>query len=102
MLADTDRSIRRTRRGITEMEIYIKVAPRDYERLRGVIPGDSPARAAIENATRVDHAVEGVLFEGYTVPCNEEQARVIREIANQRCPELLPTIDQAINLAQSH
>jgi hypothetical protein len=82
------------------MEIYLKVAPRDYERLRGVIPGESPARGAIENATRVDHAVEGVLFEGYTIPCNEEQAKIIRTIAERYCPELVQTIDQAIRLAR--
>jgi hypothetical protein len=82
------------------MEIYIKVAPRDYERLRSLIPGESPAHEAIENATRVDHAVEGVLFEGYTIPCKEEQASIIRELAKRYCPELIPTIEQAISLAR--
>jgi hypothetical protein len=82
------------------MEIYIKFAPRDYERLRNLIPAASPAREAIDNATRVDHALEGVLFEGYTVPCNGDQARAIREIAEQNCPELIPTIEQAIDLAR--
>jgi hypothetical protein len=86
----------------SEMEIYVKLAPRDYERLRSSIPGESPAREAIENATRVDHAVEGVLFEGYTIPCNEGQARIIRDIAKQCCPELIPAIDQAISLARPH
>jgi hypothetical protein len=90
----------RTRRGATDMEIYIKVAPRDYERLRTLIPSDSPARQAIDNATRVDHAVEGVLFEGYTIPCSEEQARTIKAIAAQHYPELIPTIDQAMKLAR--
>jgi len=82
------------------MEIYIKLAPRDYERLRSCIGSESPAREAIDNATRVAHAVEGVSFDGYNIPCSEAQARAIRETASRSCPELLPTINQAIDLAR--
>lgn len=88
-------TVRRTRMGI-----YIKLAPRDYDRLRSLISTESAARQAIDQATRVDHALEGVLFEGYTVPCSEEQGRAIRAVARDSCPELLPTIDQAIHLAR--
>ena len=42
------------------MNKFIKVAPRYYERLRSQIPVESPAREAIDKATRIDHAVEGV------------------------------------------
>jgi hypothetical protein len=82
------------------MDIFIKVAPRYYERLRSQISALSSAREAIDKATRIDHAVEGVLFEGYNIPCNEDQARIIFETAKQHCPEIVPNIEEALRLAR--
>jgi hypothetical protein len=83
------------------MDIFIKVAPRYYERLRSQIPADSPAREAIDKATRIDHAVEGVLFEGYNIPCDEHQARIIFETAKQYCPEIVRDIEKALKGVRS-
>ncbi len=83
------------------MEIFIKLAPQEYDRLRSRIPLDSPAHQAFEKATRVDHSIEGVLFEGYSIPCDETQASIILEIAGQCCPESIPQIEKAIKLAQA-
>jgi hypothetical protein len=83
------------------MEIFIKVAPRYYERLRSQIASDSPAHEALNRATRIDHSVDGVLFVGYTIPCDENQARIILETAKQCCPEITHDIEQAIRLGQS-
>ena len=80
------------------MEIFIKIPPRAYARLRSHIPVDSAAHEAIEKASRIDHSVEGVLFAGYTIGCNEEQARIILEAARQCCPEIIPDIEKAITL----
>jgi hypothetical protein len=82
------------------MNIFIKVAPRYYKRLRGQIPNQSPAREAIDKATRIDHAVEGVLFEGYNIPCDENQARIILETAKQSCPEIVRDIEEVLRLAR--
>ena len=82
------------------MEIFIKVAPEQFKRLRSQINSDSPAQEAFNKATRIDYSLEGVLFEGYNIPCNEKQARAIFEIAKQSCPELIPEIDKAIRLAR--
>ncbi|MGH7853638.1 MAG: hypothetical protein ACREP3_09375 [Candidatus Binatia bacterium] len=82
------------------MEIFIKIAPRAYNRLRSHIPPESAAQKAIEKASRIDHSVEGVLFAGYSIPCNDEQARIILETAEQHCPEILPDIEKAITLAR--
>jgi hypothetical protein len=82
------------------MDIFIKVAPRYYERLRSQIPTGSPAREAIDKATRIDHAVEGVLFEGYTIPCDEDQARILLETAKQHCPEIVRDIQEALRVAR--
>ena len=82
------------------MEIFIKVAPRDYESLRRQIPGNSPAREAIDKATPIDYFVGGVQFEGYNIPCDENQARTILEIARQHCPAIVREIQAAIRLAQ--
>jgi hypothetical protein len=82
------------------MEILIKIAPQAYGRLRSHISTRSAAHEAIEKASRIDHAIEGVLFAGYTIACNEEQARIILEIAKQCCPEIIPDIEEAITLAR--
>jgi hypothetical protein len=82
------------------MNIFIKVSPRHYEQLRRQIHPGSSAHEAIDRATRIDHSLDGVLFEGYNIPCNEEEARIILETAKQSCPEIVPSIEQAIRLAR--
>jgi hypothetical protein len=82
------------------MEIIIKVAPRDYNRLRSQVPASSVARDAINKATPIDHSLDGVQFAGYTIPCNEEQARIVLETAKQCCPDIVPNIEEAIKLAR--
>jgi hypothetical protein len=83
------------------MEVFIKIAVRDFERLRSRVPEGSPAHEAIERATRIDYSVGGVLFEGYSIACDESSAHVLRQIASQHCPEILPKIEEAIRLAQA-
>jgi hypothetical protein len=83
------------------MNKFIKVAPRYYERLRSQIPTESTAREAIDKATRIDYAVEGVLFEGYSIPCDEDQARILLETAKQYCPEIVREIEDALRLSRS-
>jgi hypothetical protein len=83
------------------MNIFIKVAPRHYERLRSQIPTESSAHEAINKATRIDHAVEGVLFEGYNIACDEDQARILLETAKQCCPEIVSHIEEALRLVRS-
>jgi hypothetical protein len=82
------------------MEIFIKVAPRDYNRLRRQIPAASVAQHAMNRATPIDHSLDGVQFAGYTIPCDEEQARIILEVAKQCCPEIIRDIQEAIRLAR--
>ena len=82
------------------MNTFIKVAPRYYEQLRNQIPAESPAREAIDKATRIEHAVEGVLFEGYNIPCDEDQARILLETAKQYCPEIVRDIQEALRLGR--
>jgi hypothetical protein len=82
------------------MEVHIKMAPAQYERLRHSYPIDSPVRDLIDNARRVDHAIEGVLFAGYTIVCDENQARIFLETARRYCPEVIPQVEQAIKLAR--
>jgi hypothetical protein len=81
------------------MEIFIKVSPRDYDRLRSQIPTESRAHEAIGKATRIDHALEGVQFEGYNIPCDEDQARIILEIAKRYFPDIIRDIEKAMVLA---
>jgi hypothetical protein len=83
------------------MDIFIKVAPRQYDRLRSQIPTESSAYEAINKATQIDHAVEGVLFEGYSIPCDEDQARILLETAKQHCPEIVRDIQEVLRLVRS-
>ena len=83
------------------MEISIKVGSRDYEQLRNYVPNGSSAREAVERATRIDYSVGGVLFEGYTILCDEDAARGLQETAAHYCPEIVPKIQEAVRLARS-
>jgi hypothetical protein len=84
------------------MEIFfIKLSPSAFNRLRRHIDADSAAYESIERATRIDYTVEGVLFAGYSIPCDDEQARIILETARQHSPEILPDIEKAVALARS-
>ena len=82
------------------VDTFLKVRTQAYDRLRSNIPAASPAREAIEKATRIDHSVEGVLFAGYSIPCNEQQLRIIREIAARCCPEIVPDVEKALARTQ--
>jgi hypothetical protein len=83
------------------MEILIKIPPQAYERLRRDISTDSPAFEAVDKASRIDHSIEGVLFAGYAIACNDVQARILLDKAKQHCPEIIPDIEKAITLARS-
>ena len=83
------------------MKIFIKLASRDYEILRSRIPRGAPAHEAIERATRIDYSLDGVLFEGYNIPCDESDARMLLEIAMQCCPEIVSEIQKAMRFAES-
>jgi hypothetical protein len=41
-----------------------------------------------------------VLFEGYNIPCDENQARIILETAKQSCPEIVRDIEEVLRLAR--
>ena len=82
------------------MEIFFKVAPAEFSRLRQGISSHSPAYQAIAKATPFSHAIEGVLFEGYGITCDENQASLIAETAKGCCPEIIRDIEQAIRAAR--
>jgi hypothetical protein len=42
----------------------------------------------------------GVLFEGYNIPCDEDQARIFLETAKRYCPEIVRDIEEAVRLAR--
>ena len=83
------------------MEILIKLGSGEYDQLRTHIPDGSSAREAVERATRIDYSVGGVLFEGYTILCDEDAARGLQDTAAHYYPEIVPKIQEAIRLAKS-
>jgi hypothetical protein len=78
------------------MEVCIKVPPRYYERLWSRVPDDSCAREPIEKATRIDQSADGAFSEAYSIPCDENQARILLKAAAEYCPELVPEIERAL------
>jgi hypothetical protein len=82
------------------MEIFIKLASREFEQLRTKLPAGSHTQI-MDRATRIEHSVDGVLFEGYTIPCGERDARKLLETAAKYCPEVVSKIQEAIRLAES-
>lgn len=86
---------------VNPAEIFIKVAPRHYERLRSRISDNSPAREPIERASRIDQSGEGVLLETYNISCDETQARIILQTAEEYCPEIAEDIEKAITIGRA-
>jgi hypothetical protein len=83
------------------VEISIKVGSREYDELRTHVPDGSSAHEAIERATKIDYSVGGVLFEGYTIVCDEDAVRGLQETATHYCPEIVPKIQQEVLRARS-
>ena len=81
------------------MNVVIKITPEDYRTLRNHIAANSPAHDAVETASRIEHAVEGVLFAGYNIVCSEAQARIILETARRFCPAVFE-IEKALNASR--
>ena len=82
------------------MEISIKLSPADYEAIRDGTPHGSIVHQAIDKATRIEHALGGVLFEGYDIPCDEAQAHAILDAARRCCPHAVRDIEKAIAFAR--
>jgi hypothetical protein len=82
------------------VEISIKLSPADFETIRDGTPHGSIAHQAIDRATRIEHALGGVLFEGYDVLCDEAQARAILDAARRCCPHAVHEIEKAIAFAR--
>jgi hypothetical protein len=83
------------------MEIFMKLVSQDYEQLRRYVSTQSPAREAIDKATRIEHQLEGIQFKGYDVACDSKQALILLEIAKQCCPDVVQRIENAILVARS-
>jgi hypothetical protein len=81
------------------VEISIKLSQADYETIRDGTPHGSIVHQAIDRATRIEHALGGVLFEGYDIPCDETQARAILDAARRCCPHAIRDIEKAIAFA---
>ena len=82
------------------MDVVIKLMPETYQQLRRHVPAHSPAHDSIEKATRIDHAVEGVLFAGYSIVCSEAQAGLLLEIAREHCAAAVFVIEKALAAAR--
>ena len=82
------------------MEISIKLSLADFETIRDGTPHGSIAHRAINRATRIEHALGGVLFEGYDIPCDEAQARAVLDAARRCCPHAVRDIEKAIAFAR--
>ena len=78
------------------MEIVVKLSQQNYRKLRSAIAHDSPAYEPVEKAAPIEHSVEGVLFAGYSISCDEAQAHDLLDIAKRDCPEAVLDIEKAL------
>lgn len=83
------------------MNVVIKITPESYRRLRDHVPSESAVHEAVETAARIDYAVEGVLFAGYSITCDEAQARLLLDIGKRCCPEVVVEIEKALSVARN-
>lgn len=81
------------------MDVLVKLSKNNYRRLRGHVPADSAAFEPMEKATPFEHAVEGVVFAGYSVHCDESQAKALLDLARRHCPECAFDIEKSITAA---
>lgn len=81
------------------MEVIIKLSPPTYQRLRAQVRAGSPAYEPVEKAAPIEHSVEGVIFAGYSIACDDNQARALLDIAMRDCPEAAPEIEKALRFA---
>jgi hypothetical protein len=81
------------------MEVVVKLSKSSYRRLRGHVPADCAAYEPMEKATAFEHSMEGVLFAGYTIACDDRQARALLEIARRHCPEAIAEIEKTLAAA---
>jgi hypothetical protein len=82
------------------VEVSIKLSQSDYESLRDGTPHGSVAHEVIDKASRIEHALGGVLFEGYSISCDEAQAHAILDAARRCCPRAVRDIEKAIAFAR--
>lgn len=81
------------------MDIVVKLSKSNYRQLRGhVLPG-SAAYEPMEKATAFEHSVEGVIFAGYSIACDDEQARALLDAARRHCPDAVSEIEKSMTAA---
>jgi len=81
------------------MDVIVKLGHETFEKLRAALPAGSPPVQALDLATPIDYAVDGVIFSGYEIVCSYEHIQLLYRIAKQSCPEASLDLEKALKAA---
>jgi hypothetical protein len=84
-----------------DLEVVIKLSPKVFEKLRAAIPAGSKVAEALDSATPIDYAVDGVTFSGYEIRCSYEEAQLLHGVAREYCPEASFDLEKAIKISSA-
>ncbi len=80
------------------MKINFHLYSHERDAIREHLPAGSPASKCLEAATPLDISGEPVIRPEWAVPCEEEDAKLILEVAKKWCPDALPNINVGFKL----
>jgi hypothetical protein len=81
------------------MKIVIELSLEHHARLLKYANEASPVYSTLKNGVKIAHS-DGVQSEFIVILCDEEQAEMLRQVANHFCPEAVPDIARWIKVAR--
>ena len=81
------------------MKIVIELPLEHHQRLLKYANEASPVYSTLKNGVKIAHSDDGQ-SEVIVILCDEEQAEMLRQVANHFCPEAVPEIARWIKVAR--
>ena len=81
------------------MKIVIELSPEYYNRLLKYANEASPVYSTLKNGVKIARS-EGSQSEVIVILCDEEQAEMLRRVANHFCPQAVPEMERWIKMAR--
>jgi hypothetical protein len=84
---------------IIAVKIVIELPLEHHHRLLKYANEASPVYSTLKNGVKIAHPGDGE-SEVIVILCDEEQAEMLRQVANHFCPEAVPEIARCIKVAR--
>ena len=81
------------------MKIVIELSPEYHDRLLKYANEASPVYSTLKNGVKIARS-DGDQSEVIVILCDEEQAEMLRQVANHFCPQAVPEISRWIKVAR--